>query len=109
MHSTCSTSLYYISLIFVLGNADDQYRNPNMNNKDHLAGQLTRMVCGFSPNLDAVLDGQMVQLVGHFQLEQVVHCEEVEHPSVHPGKVQKMRSRKYLLEAHLASKKASLY
>ena len=33
---------------------------------------------GFSPsNLDAMLDGQVVQLVGHFQLEQVVHCEEV--------------------------------
>ena len=35
-------------------------------------------------NLDAVLDGQVVQLVGHFQLDQVVHCEEVQHPSVHP-------------------------
>ena len=38
------------------------------------------------PNLDAVLDGQVVQLVGHFQLEQVVHGEEVQHSSVHPGR-----------------------
>ena len=33
-----------------------------------------------------MLDGEVVQLVGHFQVEQVVHGEEVEHPAVHPGK-----------------------
>ena len=37
-------------------------------------------------NLDAVLDGEVVQLVGHFELEQVVHGEEVQHPTVHPGR-----------------------
>ena len=33
---------------------------------------------------DAVLDGQVVQLVGHFKQEQIFHCEEIQHPSVHP-------------------------
>ena len=35
-----SIALYYISLLFGLGN-DDQNRNPNMNNRDHLVGQPT--------------------------------------------------------------------
>ena len=35
-------------------------------------------------HLDAVLDGEVVQLVGHFQHEQVVHGEEVEDPAIHP-------------------------
>ena len=26
---------------------DDQYRNPNINNRDHLVGQLTNMACVF--------------------------------------------------------------
>ena len=35
-----------------MGNIDDRHRNPNMNNKDHLVGQLTskwyaRKVCKF--------------------------------------------------------------
>ena len=32
---------------------DDQYRNPNMNNKNHLVGQLTRVIStsGVSPAL----------------------------------------------------------
>ena len=36
---------------------------------------------------DAVLDGQVVQLVGHFQQEQIFHCEEIQHPSVHPERI----------------------
>ena len=35
-----STSLYYISL-YQGWEIDDQYRNTNMNDKDHLVGQLT--------------------------------------------------------------------
>ena len=31
-----------------------------------------------------MLDGEVVQLVGHFQHEQVVHGEEVEDPAIHP-------------------------
>ena len=29
-----------------MGNIDDQYRNPNTNNKDHLVGQLTIVKLG---------------------------------------------------------------
>ena len=36
-----STALYYISLLSGLGNIDDQNRNPNIINRDHLVGQLT--------------------------------------------------------------------
>ena len=36
-----SRVLYYISLLSGLGNIDDQNRNPNMNNRDHLVGQPT--------------------------------------------------------------------
>ena len=36
---------------------------------------------------NAVLDGQVVQLVGHFQQEQIFHCEEIQHPSVHPERI----------------------
>ena len=39
-----------------------------------------------------MLDGEVVQLVGHFQHEQVVHSEEVEDPAIHP-------EEKYLMEA----------
>ena len=41
MHVTLpgSTLLYHVSL--VLGCQDDQQINPNINNKDHLVGQLT--------------------------------------------------------------------
>ena len=35
--------------------------------------------------LDPPPDGEVVQLVGHLQLEQVVDGEEVEHPAVYPG------------------------
>ena len=34
-----SIALYYISLLSGLGNIDDQKRNPNMNNRDHLVGR----------------------------------------------------------------------
>ena len=34
-----SIALYYISLLSGLGNIDDQNRNPNMNNRDHLVGK----------------------------------------------------------------------
>ena len=27
-------------MMIILGNIDDQHRNPNMNNKDHIVGQL---------------------------------------------------------------------
>ena len=36
-----SIALYYISLLSGMWNIDDQYRNPNINNRDHLVGQLT--------------------------------------------------------------------
>ena len=39
--STPSTSLFYISLLSGLRNIDNQHRNTNMNDKDHLVGQLT--------------------------------------------------------------------
>ena len=29
-----------------MGNTDDRHRNPNMNNKDHLVGQLTKAGLG---------------------------------------------------------------
>ena len=38
---THSIALYYISLLSGLGNIDDQNRNPNMNNRDHLVGRPT--------------------------------------------------------------------
>ena len=39
-----SIALYYISLLSGLGNMniDDQNRNPNINNRDHLVGQPTK-------------------------------------------------------------------
>ena len=39
--SPLSTSLYYKFLLSGLWNIDDQHRNTNMNDKDHLVGQLT--------------------------------------------------------------------
>ena len=36
-----SIALYYISLLSGLGNIDDQNRNPNINNRDHLVGRPT--------------------------------------------------------------------
>ena len=39
---THSIALYYISLLSGLGNIDDQNRNPNINNRDHLVGRPTR-------------------------------------------------------------------
>ena len=38
--SQLSTILYFF--VSGMGNIDDQHRNPNMNNKDHIVGQLTR-------------------------------------------------------------------
>ena len=42
-----SIAQYYISL-YLGWEIDDQYKNPNMNNKDHLVGQLTNSyrACG---------------------------------------------------------------
>ena len=37
-----SIALYYISLLSGLGNIEDQNRNPNVNNRDHLVGRPTR-------------------------------------------------------------------
>ena len=39
--SFASIALYYISLLSGLGNIDDQNRNPNINNRDHLVGRPT--------------------------------------------------------------------
>ena len=36
-----SIAQYYISLLSGIWNIDDQNRNPNINNRDHLVGQLT--------------------------------------------------------------------
>ena len=36
------TALCYISLLSGIWNIDDQHRNPNINNRDHLVGRLTR-------------------------------------------------------------------
>ena len=36
-------------------------------------------------HLDSSSEGEVVELVGDFQLEEVVDGEEVEHPAVHPG------------------------
>ena len=50
-----SIALYYISLLSGLGNIDDQNRNPNINNRDHLFGQLrATAICFalFSKNVD---------------------------------------------------------
>ena len=47
------------------------------------ASKQTRQEKGLT-HLDAVLDGEVVKLVGHFQHEQVVHGEEVENPAIHP-------------------------
>ena len=38
-----------------------------------------------SYHLDSSSEGEVVELVGDFQLEEVVDGEEVEHPAVHPG------------------------
>ena len=51
-HFLCSIAQYYISLylgweVYI----DDQYRNPNMNNKDYLFGRLTT----FYVSLDAFM------------------------------------------------------
>ena len=37
----CRIAQYYISLLSGIWNIDDQNRNPNINNRDHLVGQLT--------------------------------------------------------------------
>ena len=34
-------------------------------------------------HLDSSSEREVVQLVGDFKLEEVVYCEEVEHPAVH--------------------------
>ena len=36
-------------------------------------------------HLDSPSEGEVMQLVGDFKLEEVVHGEEVEHPAVHPS------------------------
>ena len=38
-----------------------------------------------SQHLNAPSDGQVVQLVGHFQLEEVIDGQKVEHPAVYSG------------------------
>ena len=43
------TQLIYISDIYLL---DDQHRNTNMKNKDHLVGQLTSLGAQLPQNLD---------------------------------------------------------
>ena len=40
-HKMSSIAQYYISLLSGIWNIDDQYKNPNINNRDHLVGQLT--------------------------------------------------------------------
>ena len=37
-----------------------------------------------SEHLDPPLDGQVVQLVGDLQLEQVIDGEKVQHPAINP-------------------------
>ena len=65
-----STLLYYISLLSGLWNIDDQHRNPNMNNKDHHVGQLTRPA-------GAILNAKVLQL-SHFSnfslANKCIHC-----------------------------------
>ena len=48
-----STSLYYISLYLGWEILDDQHRNTNMNDKDHLVGQLTNNVEAVGDNFES--------------------------------------------------------
>ena len=41
----------------------------------------------FSQHLDTSSEREVVQLVRHFKLEQVIHSEEVEDPSIDPADV----------------------
>ena len=50
VQASCSIALYYISLLSGLGNIDDQNRNPNVNNRDHLVRQWTPGTPGRASN-----------------------------------------------------------
>ena len=55
-----SIALYYISLYLGW-----EHRNPNMNNKDHIVGQLTKSMMAFSPRLMHMTPGLLITKVVH--------------------------------------------
>ena len=69
-----SIAQYYISLLPGILNIDDQYRSPNINNRDHLAGQLntTGLANHYSTHTtqSSAAIMQLIQLLGTFSLSQ---------------------------------------